>query len=140
MFNLVMGIIMVAGGCISLAWGIIDGARPFPVCIGCTLLVFGIVEIIRSKSIRERSKRRKENEMDVYLRLASEMGVVVNPITKEVISKNKDQQEMADGQDESDVKNESVNALTDDKSEEQINLPNDEASEEQIKTQTGEIS
>lgn len=93
MFNFIMGIIMVVGGCISLAWGVIDGARPFPVCIGCTLIVFGIVEIIRSKSIRERNKRRKENEMDVYLRLASEMGVVVNPITKEVVSKNKDQQE-----------------------------------------------
>lgn len=93
MFNFVMGIIMVIGGCISLAFGVVGGAKPFPVCIGCTLIVFGIVEIIRSKSIREKNKRRKENEMDVYLRLASEMGVVVNPITKEVVSKNKDQQE-----------------------------------------------
>lgn len=110
MFNLVMGIIMVVGGSISLAWGIIAGAKASLVCIGCSLLIFGIVEIIRSKSIRERSKRRKENEMDVYLRLASEMGVVVNPITKEVVSKNKDQQENAESTDESDKKNESENS------------------------------
>lgn len=32
------------------------------------MIVFGIVEIIRSKAIRKREQQRKDHEMDVYLK------------------------------------------------------------------------
>lgn len=87
MFNLVMGIIMVGVGVIALVMGAVGGANPVPIFFGCAIAMFGVVEIIRSKAIREREKRKKASEMDAYLRLAQEMGVVVNPITKEIVSK-----------------------------------------------------
>lgn len=113
---------MVVGGCISLAWGIVAGAQALPVCLGCTLIIFGIVEVIRSKSIRERNKRRKESEMDAYLRIASSMGIVVNPITQEVVSKKKDQIEDNNVQEETtysekDVQEEKTDAIGNSESE-----------------------
>ena len=47
-------------------------------------------EIIRSKAIRKREQQRKGHEMDVYLKMAEEMGVVVNPITHEIVKKEDD--------------------------------------------------
>ncbi len=88
MFNFVMGIIMIGAGVICLFMGIAGDFQPALVFLGSCLLLFGIVEIIRSKSIRANKARRKEAEMDAYLRMAAEMGVVVNPITKEVVKKN----------------------------------------------------
>jgi uncharacterized membrane protein HdeD (DUF308 family) len=58
------------------------------VCLGCFLSIFGIVEIIRSKNIRQRKAKARESEFDAYVRIAAEMGVVVNPITHEVVKKN----------------------------------------------------
>lgn len=114
MFNLIMGIIMVIGGSISLAWGVLHHAAPFPVCVGCTLIVFGIVEIIRSRSIRQKKKDRSESEMDMYLRLADEMGVIVNPITKEVVRK----QEQSEAKTEEAA--EEIAEKTEEKTEEKI--------------------
>ena len=54
------------------------------------MIVFGIVEIIRSKAIRKREQQRKDHEMDVYLKMAEEVGVVVNPITHEIVKKEDD--------------------------------------------------
>lgn len=64
------------------------------------MIVFGIVEIIRSKAIRKREQQRKDHEMDVYLKMAEEMGVVVNPITHEIVKKrtiNLKTDELVDG-------------------------------------------
>ena len=63
---------------------------PVMIFFGCCMIVFGIVEIIRSKAIRKREQQRKDHEMDVYLKMAEEMGVVVNPITHEIVKKEDD--------------------------------------------------
>ncbi len=88
MFNMVMGIIMVGIGIVCMICGIVGDVSAPLIFFGCLMLGFGIVEIIRGKKSRERVKDRKNNEMDAYLKIASEMGVVVNPITKEIVSKN----------------------------------------------------
>jgi uncharacterized membrane protein HdeD (DUF308 family) len=93
MFNLVMGVIMIGIGIVSLIFGSVGKVNPVFIFFGCAMVIFGITETIRSRSIRRRNKDRKQSEMDAYLRMASEMGVVVNPITKEVVSKKDDDNE-----------------------------------------------
>ncbi len=88
MFNMVMGIIMVGVGIVFLLLGIVGEISAGQIFFGCLMLGFGIVEIVRGKKNREKSKQRKDSEMDAYLKMASEMGVVVNPITKEIVSKD----------------------------------------------------
>ncbi len=90
MFNLVMGILMVGVGCLCLVWAFFSKTMAVQIFFGCALMIFGIVEIIRSKSIRERKKGAKNREFDAYMMMAQQMGVVVNPITGEIVSKNKD--------------------------------------------------
>ena len=74
---------MIGIGTICLVKGCIGTLSPVMIFFGCCMIVFGIVEIIRSKAIRKR-------EMDVYLKMAEEMGVVVNPITHEIVKKEDD--------------------------------------------------
>lgn len=97
MFNLVMGIVMVFAGLISVIKGIISpvGSTSMAVFIffGVMLFVFGIVEIVRSRKIRKRKNENKNKEFDAYMRMASEMGVVVNPITHEIVKKESEEQE-----------------------------------------------
>lgn len=100
MFNLVMGIIMIGIGTICLVKGCVGTLSPVMIFFGCCMIVFGIVEIIRSKAIRKREQQRKDHEMDVYLKMAEEMGVVVNPITHEIVKKrtiNLKTDELVDG-------------------------------------------
>ena len=59
MFNLVMGIIMIGIGTICLVKGCIGTLSPVMIFFGCCMIVFGIVEIIRSKAIRKREQQRK---------------------------------------------------------------------------------
>lgn len=87
MFNFVMGIVMAGAGVVCLIKGCVGRLSPALIFFGCCMIVFGIVEIIRSKNIRKKEQQRKEHEMDAYLRMAAEMGVVVNPITKEIVKK-----------------------------------------------------
>ena len=93
MFNLVMGIIMVFAGVISVAKGVMSSAGSASMAafifLGVMLFVFGIVEIIRSTQIRKKKKANKNKELDAYLQMASEMGVVVNPITHEIVHAKK---------------------------------------------------
>lgn len=89
MFNLVMGILMVGVGCLCLVWAFFSKTMAVQIFFGCAMIIFGIVEIIRSKAIRERKKRAKDREFDAYMMMAEQMGVVVNPITGEVVSKKK---------------------------------------------------
>lgn len=89
MFNLVMGVLMVATGCICLVWAFFSKTMAVQVFFGCALLMFGIVEMVRSKAIRKRKKLAKDREFDAYMMMAQSMGVVVNPITGEIVSKNK---------------------------------------------------
>lgn len=90
MFNLIMGILMVGVGCLCLVWAFFSKTMAVQIFFGCAMMIFGIVEIIRSKSIRERKKRAKNREFDAYMMMAQQMGVIVNPITGEIVSKNKD--------------------------------------------------
>ena len=90
MFNLVMGIVMIGIGTICLVKGCVGTLSPVMIFFGCCMIVFGIVEIIRSKATRKREQQRKGHEMDVYLKMAEEMGVVVNPITHEIVKKEDD--------------------------------------------------
>ncbi|MGN0395664.1 MAG: DUF308 domain-containing protein [Coprococcus sp.] len=87
MFNLVMGIIMVGVGCICLVWAFFSKTMAVQIFFGCAMMIFGIVEIIRSKSIRNRKKAARNREFDAYMMMAQQMGVVVNPITGEIVSK-----------------------------------------------------
>jgi uncharacterized membrane protein HdeD (DUF308 family) len=96
MFNLVMGVIMIGIGIVSLIFGSVGKVNPVLIFFGCAMVIFGITETIRSRSIRRRNKDRKQSEMDAYLRMASEMGVVVNPITKEVVQKKETDNENRD--------------------------------------------
>ena len=50
MFNLVMGIVMIGIGTICLVKGCVGTLSPVMIFFGCCMIVFGIVEIIRSKS------------------------------------------------------------------------------------------
>lgn len=88
MFNMVMGVIMAGVGVVCMLYGIVGNISASMIFFGCLMLGFGIVEIVRGKKNRENRKRHKDSEMDAYLRIASEMGVTVNPITKEIVSKD----------------------------------------------------
>lgn len=87
---------MLFAGLISVVKGIMSpvGSTSMAVFIffGVMLFIFGIVEIIRSRKIRKRKKDNKNREFDAYMRMASEMGVVVNPITHEIV-KTKENEE-----------------------------------------------
>lgn len=98
MFNLVMGILMVGVGCLCLVWAFFSKTMAVQIFFGCAMMIFGIVEIIRSKSIRERKKGAKNREFDAYMMMAQQMGVVVNPITGEIVSKNKEAEAEKAGQ------------------------------------------
>ncbi len=110
MFNLVMGILMVGVGCLCLVWAFFSKTMAVQIFFGCAMIIFGIVEIIRSKSIRERKKRAKDREFDAYMMMAEQMGVVVNPITGEVVSKKKEAQTEEIGQREASEMQESEQA------------------------------
>ena len=60
MFNLVMGIVMIGIGTICLVKGCVGTLSPVMIFFGCCMIVFGIVEIIRSKAIRKREQQRKD--------------------------------------------------------------------------------
>ena len=62
MFNLVMGIVMIGIGTICLVKGCVGTLSPVMIFFGCCMIVFGIVEIIRSKAIRKREQQRKESK------------------------------------------------------------------------------
>ncbi len=99
MFNLVMGVIMVGVGCLCLVWAFFSKVMAVQIFFGCSMMIFGIVEIIRSRAIRKRKKEAKNREFDAYMMMAKEMGVVVNPVTGEIISKK----ESAEGGEKEDV-------------------------------------
>lgn len=81
MFNLIMGIIMLFAGLLCVIFGIAGSAVPASMAayifIGVMLFVFGIVEIVRSRKLRKRKSLQKDREFDAYMKMASEMGVVV---------------------------------------------------------------
>ena len=54
-----MGIIMIGIGTICLVKGCVGTLSPVMIFFGCCMIVFGIVEIIRSKAIRKREQQRK---------------------------------------------------------------------------------
>lgn len=116
MFNLVMGIIMVGIGCVCLVWGVFSKVMAVPIFFGTAMLIFGITEIIRSKAIRQRKKDKKSSEFDAYMRIAEEMGVVVNPITHEIVSKKNESQKTDIGQTENHP-SEEAQTTTEDKTE-----------------------
>lgn len=91
MFNFVMGIVMIGVGVVCTVLGVVSksGTKMAGlIFFGILMFGFGIVELVRSKKVKENKKRARDREFDMYSMIAAEMGVKINPITGEVVGKN----------------------------------------------------
>jgi uncharacterized membrane protein HdeD (DUF308 family) len=109
MFNAVMGVIMIAIGVLSLVKGFFSKQMAGFIFFGVLMIGFGIVEIVRSKKVREEKKCKRNRELDMYTLIASQTGVKINPLTGEVIKpkeSDKDNDIQPETQQETDVQSE----------------------------------
>lgn len=93
MFNFVMGIVMMDVGTFCAVLGVVSRSgtkMAGMIFFGVLMLGFGVVELVRSKKVRENKKRAREREFDMYSMIAAEMGVKINPLTGEVVGKKED--------------------------------------------------
>lgn len=88
MFNFVMGIVMIGVGTFCGVSGAVSSSGTSMaglIFFGVLLIGFGIVELVRSRTVRENKKRAREREFDMYSMIAADMGVKINPLTGEVV-------------------------------------------------------
>lgn len=80
-----MGIIMIGVGIVSVARAFFTSQMAGYIFFGMLMMGFGIVEMVRSKSVKARKKAAKDREFDMYTMIASQMGVKIDPVTGEVM-------------------------------------------------------